>query len=66
MKLGNPISAKVHLYSKSNNQLIDSTNSDVDGFYKFSALKKTERCFIVSHHPQGIFNAVIQDNVVPK
>lgn len=65
-QLGNPVLAKVHLYSKTNNQLIDSINSDVDGYYKFSALKKTERYFIVSHHPQGEFNAVIQDNVVPK
>lgn len=64
--LGNPISAKVHLYSKTNNQLIESINSDVNGFYKFGALKKSERFFIVSHHPQGKFNAVIQDNVVPK
>ena len=40
--------------------------TDNQGHYAFYNLNDEERFFIVAHHPRLQFNAVIQDNVVPK
>ena len=46
-------------------RLIADKLTDIHGNYEFDHLTKT-RFFIVAHHPASQFNAVIQDNVVPK
>lgn len=66
MQLGKKIKATVWLYLKANNQLIDIVQSDEKGNYSFKGLQKANKYFVVSHHPTGQYNAVIQDNVVPK
>lgn len=65
-QLGKRVKADVQLYSKITYQLIDITQTDDDGFYSFSGLQRARKYFVVSHHPDNKFNAVIQDNVVPK
>lgn len=56
---------KVCLYSCANNQLIESTASDKDGNYEFEVYSSTP-VYIVALDSMREFNAVIQDNVVPK
>lgn len=56
---------KVCLYSRVNNQLLATTESDVSGHYEFS-LDGSSRVYIVALDSQSQHNAVIQDNVVPK
>lgn len=64
-KLGAPYSAPVFLFEKHSLQ-VRKTLSDKDGNYQFKGVVKGREYFIVSHHPGRQFNAVIQDNVVPK
>lgn len=66
LQFGKEIKATIHLYLKSNNQLIDRVQSDDKGNYLFKGLQKANKYFVISHHPTGQYNAVIQDNVVPK
>ena len=56
---------RLRLYEKSSGQLVGELVSDIDGRYEFGNLKNIKH-FIVAHHPSSQFNAVIQDNVVPK
>ncbi len=56
---------KVCLYSCANNQLIESTASDKDGNYEFEVYSSTP-VYVVAFDNAKQFNAVIQDNVVPK
>ena len=55
----------VRLYEKQSGKLIQETPTDHQGNFKFEQLSKMT-CFIVAHDPASQFNAVIQDNVVPK
>lgn len=64
-ELGNNIPCRVRLFEKSTGRLIVDVATDKFGNYKFLNLIKA-RFFIVAHHPASQFNAVIQDNVVPK
>ena len=64
-ELGNNIPCRVRLFEKSTGRLIADVATDEVGNYEFLNLMKT-RFFIVAHHPASQFNAVIQDNVVPK
>lgn len=64
-ELGNNIPCRVRLFEKSTGRLIADVATDEVGNYEFLNLMKT-RFFIVAHHPRNQFNAVIQDNVVPK
>lgn len=61
-----PCVAIVRCYEKKTGRLLDQTLSNPDGYYKFTGLTRKNECFIVSHNLSGSFNAVIQDNVVPK
>ena len=56
---------KVCAYSRITNQLIAIAESDKDGNYKFE-LSSAAPVYIVALDHQQQFNAVIQDNVVPK
>ncbi|MFZ0022163.1 carboxypeptidase regulatory-like domain-containing protein [Acinetobacter sp.] len=55
----------VRLFSRSDASLVGQTLTRADGSYKLTVADTKEK-FIVAHHPQRLFNAVIQDNVVPK
>lgn len=59
------IPCRVRLFEKLSGRLIVDQATDQNGNYKFDGLAKTV-FFIVAHHPSSQFNAVIQDNVVPK
>ncbi len=60
-----PIPCRVRLFEKLSGRLVFDVETDENGFYVFNHLNKT-RFFLVAHHPRLQFNAVIQDNVVPK
>lgn len=64
-ELGNNIPCRVRLFEKSTGRLIADVATDEVGNYAFLNLIKT-KFFIVAHHPENQYNAVIQDNVVPK
>ena len=40
--------------------------TDSQGYYAFYNLNDEEQFFVVAHHPEILFNAVISDNLVPK
>lgn len=56
---------RVRLYEKLSGRLIADIATDAQGNYEFKNLTELP-FFIVAHHPASQFNAVIQDNVVPK
>ena len=64
-EVGAPIPCRVRLFEKLSGRLVFDVETDENGFYVFNHLNKT-RFFLVAHHPRLQFNAVIQDNVVPK
>ena len=63
-KLGVPVSATVFLVKGS--KILLSTQSDAAGNYKFSNLIKGQAYTVFAKDSNMKFNAVIQDNVVPK
>ncbi|MDA3509324.1 hypothetical protein MJ004_13075 [Acinetobacter junii] len=65
LELGSPVSREVRVYSRHNGALLATKKSDMQGKYKFY-LPFDAAYTIVSIDPKRIFNAVIQDNVVPK
>lgn len=58
--------ATVALYSKANLQPIAVRKPDQNGNYQFLGLNTDLKTFIVAFDQKQQFNAVIQDNVVPK
>lgn len=64
-KIGASIPCRVRLYEKLSGKMVDEVSTDQDGGYKFNHLVAT-KFFIVAHDPVSQYNAVIQDNVVPK
>ena len=60
-----PLPCRVRLFEKLSGRLIADILTNENGDYIFENLVKT-KFFIVAHHPVSQFNAVIQDNVVPK
>lgn len=65
LEVGNPVSRQVRAYSRLNGSLLRSVQSDMNGFYKMYLPLDTAYT-IVSIDPHKTYNAVIQDNVVPK
>ena len=61
-----PLPCRVRLFERKSGQLMAEVATDSQGYYVFSNLNAEERFFIVAHHPKVQFNAIIQDNVVPK
>lgn len=64
-QLGGSKTARVRLFEKMSGRLIMEKKTHKDGTYIFPHLKQGVFT-IVTHHPEQTFNAVIQDNVVPK
>ncbi|MDH1706234.1 hypothetical protein [Acinetobacter johnsonii] len=58
--------ATIVLYSKANLQPIAVTRPDQNGNYCFFSLNTSLNTFIAAFDRKQEFNAVIQDNVVPK
>lgn len=58
--------ATVVLYNKANLQPIAVKKPDKNGNYQFLGLNTDLKTFIVAFDKKQQFNAVIQDNVVPK
>ena len=58
--------ANVVLYNKANLQPIAVKKPDQNGNYQFLGLNTDLKTFIVAFDQKQQFNAVIQDNVVPK
>lgn len=58
--------ATVILYSKANLQPIAVCKPDQNGNYQFLGLNTDLKTFIIAFDKKQQFNAVIQDNVVPK
>lgn len=58
--------ATVVLYNKANLQPIAIRKPDQNGNYQFLGLNTDLKTFIVAFDKNQQFNAVIQDNVVPK
>ena len=64
-EMGAPKSKLVRIYSRGNGALIASIKSDVNGAYK-AYLPLDAAYTVVAIDERKQFNAVIQDNVVPK
>ena len=60
-----PIPCRVRLFEKLSGRLIADVLTDNTGDYAFDHLTET-KFFIVAHHPQNQYNAVIQDNIIPE
>ncbi|MEG2446474.1 MAG: hypothetical protein RSA22_09100 [Acinetobacter sp.] len=58
--------ALVVLYNKANLQPIAVQKPDINGQYQFLGLNTNLKTFIVALDQNQQYNAVIQDNVVPK
>ncbi|MCO8059125.1 hypothetical protein [Acinetobacter towneri] len=65
MELGSPVIRQVRAYSRTNGALLESTYSNKDGKYKLY-LPYDSSYTLVAVDSRKTFNAVIQDNVVPK
>lgn len=58
--------ATVALYNKADLQLIAVRKPDQNGNYQFLGLNTDLKTFIIAFDREQSYNAVIQDNVVPK
>ncbi|MCK4082176.1 MULTISPECIES: hypothetical protein [Acinetobacter] len=58
--------AKIVIYDKASLLPILVKKPNTDGSYHFLGLNRDMRCFIAAFDNNQQFNAVIQDNVVPK
>lgn len=66
MKQGVPDASMVRCYEKASGLMVAQVRSAEDGTYQFFGLSENYKYFIVSFDSFLQFNAVIQDNVVPK
>lgn len=65
-KLGTQYSpVPVCLFRRDNRLLLWETKSKPDGSYSFRNVATGLECFIVAFDPNGQYNAVIQDKVIP-
>ena len=64
-ELGSNIPCRVRLFERQTGRLINEVVTDNSGNYEFDHLAMGT-FFIIAHHPASQYNAVIQDNVVPK
>lgn len=65
-KENTPIACRVRLFERKSGQLMAEVATDHQGYYAFYNLNDEEQFFVVAHHPEILFNAVISDNLVPK
>lgn len=59
------IPCRVRLFERVSGRLIAEKLTDRSGNYEFNHLTLS-KLVLIAHHPASLFNAVIQDNVVPK
>lgn len=64
-KKGIKIPCRVDLYYRNTKKLAKTVTTDNQGYYQFDDIE-LGRYFIVAHDPDGEYNAVIQDNIIPK
>jgi len=64
-ELGRPVSREVRAYSRATGCLLAKRKSNTDGAYKLY-LPLDASYSIIAFDYNRVFNAVIQDNVVPK
>ena len=64
-KLGAISPSSVFLFNPLTQKILITT-SDVDGSYKFLGLPKGQKFVVFARDDANQYNAVIQDNVVPK
>ena len=64
-ELNIPFPCRLRLFERISGRLISEVMTDQSGNYVFNHLT-TNKFFVVAHHPASQYNAVIQDNVVPK
>ena len=64
-EVGVPTPCRLRLFERLTGRFIAEKSTDQNGAYEFDHLTMT-KFFIIAHHPTSKFNAVIQDNVVPK
>lgn len=60
-----PIPCRVRLFERQTGRLINEVLTDNSGNYEFDHLA-IGTFFVIAHHPENTFNAVIADMVVPK
>ncbi|MEG0344554.1 MAG: hypothetical protein RR633_20380 [Acinetobacter sp.] len=66
-KLGeNYQNASIAIFNKANLQLITVRMPDSNGNYQIHGLNNSISCFVIGFDNKKQYNAVIQDNVVPK
>lgn len=59
-----PVIRRVRLYKKDDGVFVSETLSNVLGGYRFDSLPRGMAFFVVSHDSNGVYNAVISDNVI--
>ena len=64
-ELGNNIPCRVRLFERQTSRLINEVLTDNLGNYEFDHLE-IGTFFIIAHHPENQYNAVIADLLVPK
>ena len=64
-RLGVPTQSRLRLYDKFSGAMVADVTADKNGNYEIIGLSKS-KYYIVSHDSIDQFNAIIQDNVVPK
>lgn len=65
LKRGINIPCRVRLFVKATGQLFKDVVTDENGYYAFEDIP-LNRYYVVAHDPDGEYNAVIQDNIIPK
>lgn len=65
LKKGNPLSCPVRAYAHNTGKLMSVSTSDANGSYLLFGAADQQN-YVVAIDPDGQFNAVIQDGVIPK
>lgn len=65
-KQGIPTQGFVSLHERISGVLVDRAQADINGSYRFNNISNKFKYFVYAHDINNQFNAVIQDNVVPK
>lgn len=58
-----PLPCHVRLFDQKSGELLSQVRSDNKGRYTFSNLNSESVYFIIVHHPDSIYNAVILDSI---
>lgn len=61
-----PLPCIVNLFERQSGVVVRRAISDAEGVYAFENLNSQHKYYVLAHHPASTYNAVIQDNVVPK